>query len=220
MDSLLPCLYCSSWKLSGVLVQPIPRIALMKAATKNTAISKRTINVTTDETPAAAITHNQDAETSPITFNSDVVVKHVTTTIAVMMAPHLRRILVSSSCVLKTLSVLLLTPDASISVLSALVLDSVSMISVLLSVLVVQVLNPSVQDRVTNRLHYRHGGDDKGKTEQDCRNNKPPRNRDDVSDPEHDGSRDSANAQDETSERGHRQEDLADPGNMSNPAGK
>lgn len=33
----------------------------MKAATKNTAISKRTINVTTDETPAAAITHNQDA---------------------------------------------------------------------------------------------------------------------------------------------------------------
>ena len=150
MDSLLPCLYCSSWKLSGVLVQPIPRIALMKAATKNTAISKRTINVTTDETPAAAITYSQDAGTSPITFNSDVVVKHVTTTIAVMMAPHLRRILVSSSCVLKTLSVLLLTPDASISVLSALVLDSVSMISVLLSVLVVQVLNPSVQNRVAN----------------------------------------------------------------------
>jgi len=94
------------------------------------------------------------------------------------------------------------------------------MISVLFPVLVVQVLNPSVQNRVTNRLHYRHRGDDKGKTEQNCRNNKPPRNRDDVSDPENDGSRDSANAQDETSERGHRQEDLADPGNVGNSAGK
>ena len=94
------------------------------------------------------------------------------------------------------------------------------MISVLLSVPVVQVLNPSVQDRVTNRLHYRHGGDDKGKTEQDCRNNEPPRNRDDASNPEHDGSRDSPNTQNETSERGHQQEDLADSGDTSNPAGK
>lgn len=117
MDSLLPCLYCSSWKLSGVLVQPIPRIALMKAATKNTAISKRTINVTTDETPAAAITYSQDAGTSPITFNSDVVVKHVTTTITAMMTLHLRSILVSPSCALK----------ASF-VLSVLVLDSVLMV--------------------------------------------------------------------------------------------
>ena len=117
MDSLLPCLYCSSWKLSGVLVQPIPRIALMKAATKNTAISKRTINVTTDETPAAAITHSQDAEISPTTFSRDVVVKHVTTTITAMMALHLRSILVSPSCVLK----------ASF-VLSVLVLDSVLMV--------------------------------------------------------------------------------------------
>lgn len=124
MDSLLPCLYCSSWKLSGVLVQPIPRIALMKAATKNTAISKRTINVTTDETPAAAITYSQDAETSPIAFSSDVVVKHVTTTTATTMTPHLKSILLSSSCIPKTLSVLLLTPDAS----SALVLDSVLMV--------------------------------------------------------------------------------------------
>lgn len=117
MDSLLPCLYCSSWKLSGVLVQPTPRIALMKAATKNTAISKRAINVTTDETPAAAITYSQDAETSPIAFSSDVVVKHVTTTTATTMTPHLKSILLSSSCIPKTLSVLLLTPDASNSVL-------------------------------------------------------------------------------------------------------
>lgn len=111
----LLCRLC--WQLLGLLDQPIPRIALMKEATKNAAISKTTISVITEETPAAAITHNQDAETSPITFNSDVVVKHVTTTIAVMMAPHLRRILVSSSCVLK----------ASF-VLSVLVLDSVLMV--------------------------------------------------------------------------------------------
>ena len=83
-----------------------------------------------------------------------------------------------------------------------------------------QVLNPSVQDRVTNRLHYRHGGDDKGKAEQDCRDNKPPGDSDNASNPEHDGSRDGADAQDETNERGHQQEDLANPGNVGNSAGK
>ena len=114
----------------------------MKAAAKNTAISKRTISVITEETPAEASTHSQDAEMTPITFSRDVVVKHVTTTITAMMALHLRSILVSPSCALK----------ASF-VLSVLVLDSVLMISVLLPVLVVQVLDPSVQDRVTNRLH-------------------------------------------------------------------
>lgn len=89
----------------------------MKAAAKNTAISKRTISVITEETPAAAITHSQDAEISPTTFSRDVVVKHVTTTITAMMALHLRSILVSPSCALK----------ASF-VLSVLVLDSVLMV--------------------------------------------------------------------------------------------
>lgn len=54
---------------------------------------------------------------SPSVFSRDVVVKHVTTTITAMMAPHLRSILVSPSCALK----------ASF-VLSVLVLDSVLMV--------------------------------------------------------------------------------------------
>lgn len=111
----LLCLLC--WRLPGLLVQPIPRIALTNAATKNTAISKRTISVITEETPAAASTHSQDAEISPTTFSRDVVVKHVTTTITAMMALHLRSILVSPSC----------APKASF-VLSVLVLDSVLMV--------------------------------------------------------------------------------------------
>ena len=111
----LLCRLC--WQLTGLLDQPIPRIALMKEATKNATISKTTISVITEETPAAASTHNQDAETSPIAFSRDVVVKHVTTTITAMMAPHLRSILVSPSCALK----------ASF-VLSVLVLDSVLMV--------------------------------------------------------------------------------------------
>ena len=107
----------------------------MKAAARNTT----TVPVMTEEIPAAAITHSQDAEISPTTFSRDVVVKHVTTTITAMMALHLRSILVSPSCALKTSFVL-----------SVLVLYSVLMISVLLPVLVVQVLDPSVQNRVTN----------------------------------------------------------------------
>lgn len=113
----LQCSYCSSCQLPGLLVQPIPRIALTKAAANNIAISKRTTNVATDEAPAAATTHSQDAEISPTTFSRDVVVKHVTTTITAMMALHLRSILVSPSCILK----------ASF-VLSVLVLDSVFMV--------------------------------------------------------------------------------------------
>lgn len=111
----LLCRLC--WQLLGLLDQPIPRIALMKEATKNAAISKTTISVITEETPAAAITHSQDAEISPTTFSRDVVVKHVTTTITAMMALHLRSILVSPSCALKTSFVL-----------SVLVLDSVLMV--------------------------------------------------------------------------------------------
>ena len=111
----LLCRLC--WQLLGLLDQPIPRIALMKEATKNAAISKTTISVITEETPAAAITHNQDAETSPIAFSRDVVVKHVMTAITAMMAPHLRSILVSPSCAPKVLSLLLSSPAVSSSVL-------------------------------------------------------------------------------------------------------
>lgn len=111
----LLCRLC--WQLTGLLDQPIPRIALTKAAAKNTAISKRTISVITEETPAAASTHSQDAETSPIAFSRDVVVKHVMTTIAAMMALHLRRRLLSSFCIPEMLSVLLSSTAVSNSVI-------------------------------------------------------------------------------------------------------
>ena len=85
---------------------------------------------------------------TPSTFSSDVVPKQVKTTTAAMTAAHLNRILLSSSCELNVSSVML---SKSILMISALPPD-----------LAVQVLRPGIQHRITNRLNYRHEGDNKG----------------------------------------------------------
>lgn len=143
-SSLLRCgtaiLRCFATGSFCALSYPMFIIELTKAAARNTAASKTTSPAITDEITAAASTQSQDTEMTPSTFSSDVVAKHATTITAAMTVVHLNRTLLSSSCALKAPSVMLLKSALTISALPP--------------VLTVQALDPSIQNHITDRLHY------------------------------------------------------------------